>query len=193
MLAGGFADRERVCKITQSSVSDISNLNSFHEEAETGMLLHAIDCSTNNHSCLVIRSDDTDVLVLLLYYYSLGMLANKTYMQAGHEGVSTNKRRLIPIHDIVVKLPQTTVRCLPAMHALTGCDTTSSLCRIGKKSAFSCLLKHTEKVKALVQMGSSISVSAEVENSARQFLLYLYGNKRMKLEATAKHWMISVS
>ena len=40
-----------------------------HEEADTGIVLHAIDvCNRNPFSELVIKCSDTDVLLILLHY-----------------------------------------------------------------------------------------------------------------------------
>jgi hypothetical protein len=59
-------------------------------------------------------------------------------MCAGHSG----KERYNPVHIIANELGQTVCECLPAAHALTGCDTTCSMNRIGKKTAYSKLLKN---------------------------------------------------
>ena len=50
----------------------------------TIILLHTIDLATT-HSMIIVRCDDTDVLVLLIYYCGKGVFANcKVYMNAGH-------------------------------------------------------------------------------------------------------------
>ena len=53
-------------------------------------------------------------------------------MHAGHG----DRQRYIPVPDISDKLGVALCGSLPACHALTGCDTTSSLLRIGKTTAF---------------------------------------------------------
>lgn len=45
-------------------------------------------------------------------------------------------RRYIPVHDLCSSLSSITCEILPAVHALTGCDTTSAIFGIGKKSVF---------------------------------------------------------
>ena len=64
------------------------------------MLLHAIDLSST-HERLVIRSDDTDVLVLLVYYCSKSMVTKYVYMLAGHNTPAVNRKLYIPVHSIV--------------------------------------------------------------------------------------------
>jgi len=79
---------------------------------------------------VIIRCDDTDVLVLLLHYYSKEHLNGEVYMHAGHSGEMTTNERYIPIHQIANNIGQKVCACLPAMRALTGCDSTSALFRI---------------------------------------------------------------
>ena len=53
-------------------------------------------------------------------------------MHAGHG----DRQRYIPVPDISNKLGVALCGSLPACHALTGCDTTRSLFRIGKTTTF---------------------------------------------------------
>ena len=48
-------------------------------------------------------------------------------------------RRCLPIHELFSSLSEITCRVLPAAHALSGCDTTSSFFGIGKKSVYKIL------------------------------------------------------
>ena len=45
-------------------------------------------------------------------------------------------RRYIPVHDLCSSLSSIICEILPAVHALTGCDTTSAIFGIGKQSVF---------------------------------------------------------
>ena len=144
ILAGGFSEGELVKAVNPSSVSSLESLYSTHEEADTRMILHACSLS-EDHNMIIIRCDDTDVLVLLVYYFSRGQLAEHVYMYAGHSG----KERYIPVHLIANELGPTVCECLPAAHALTGCDTTCSLNRIGKKTAYSKLVNNADILSQL--------------------------------------------
>ena len=59
---------------TPSVVSSIARLYSNQEEADTPMILHASSLS-RDHEKITIQCDDTDVLVLLVYYFSRGHLS----------------------------------------------------------------------------------------------------------------------
>ena len=86
--------------MTSTGAATIPGLFSSQEEADTRMLLHAIDLSST-HERLVIKSDDTDVLVLLVYYCSNNMVTKYVYMLAGHNTPAVNRKLYIPVHSIV--------------------------------------------------------------------------------------------
>ena len=85
-------------------------------------MLHAIHLAQSN-SRLIVKCDDTDVLVLLVYYSSKGMFGSPAvFMHSGH-GL---KVKFVPVCLIAQKIGAAICECLPACHALTGCDTTAA-------------------------------------------------------------------
>ena len=66
MLAGGFTNGQLVKVVEHTGVRERPELFSTHEEADTRILLHTIDLATT-HSRIIVRCDDTDVSVLLIY------------------------------------------------------------------------------------------------------------------------------
>ena len=75
---------------------------------------------------VIVASADTDVFICLLYHF------NQTWHDSGLDelwvlGGQGNTSRAIPIHDLAVEMPSILVSVLPAVHALTGCDTTSKV------------------------------------------------------------------
>ena len=74
MLAGGFTNglAKALVKIVE----------------HTRILLHTIDLATT-HSMIIVRCDDTDVLLLLIYYCGKGVFANcKVYMNAAKQQIA---------------------------------------------------------------------------------------------------------
>ena len=65
-----------------------------------------------------------------------------------HTGTGRLKR-FLPVYDYVKRLGDDICTLLPVMHALTGCDSTSSLNGVGKKKAFSVLTKNKTFSKIL--------------------------------------------
>ena len=176
MLAGGFTNGQLVKVVEHTGVRERPELFSTHEEADTRILLHAIDLATT-HSRVVVRCDDTDVLVLLIYYCAKGMFANcKVYMNAGHCSKTTNRQRFIPVNEITSKIGQDVSICLPAAHAISGCDTTSSLFKIGKRTAYNTLVVNIADMLSLAELGQSSDVTKGLP-TATKYALLLYGVK----------------
>jgi len=184
IIAGGFGDGQEVYSIESIGHTILQDLRSTHEEADTRMVLHAIHLA-HMFPRLVVRSDDTDVLVILLYYYSLGLMGKEVYMHAGHVGTNTNRQRYIPVHIISDKLGKNVCKCLPAAHALTGCDTTSGIFRIGKCTAYTKLLQNNLE---LTPLGSFANLAQnEAETVACKYALLLYGVKKRKMEPVVQN------
>ena len=176
ILAGGFRDGHVV-----KYISKHATLSCSHEEADTRMVLHAIHMSPSFER-IILRCDDTDVLVLLLYYTSKGKITRNVYMHAGHNSKYTNRERYIPVNNILQKLGLDFCECLPAAHAITGCDTTSSFYKIGKRIVYNKLVEHVKKhPAALKTFGLGDCVEDDIA-SARDFLLTIYSSKQDNLD-----------
>ena len=119
ILSGGYKDGQIVKQITQNNIVELDHLFSTQEEADTRVILHAAEFC-NVASRIIIRADDTDVLVLLVFYSAKGCLAPEIYMHAGHAGKIITRERFIPVHTIAAKLGELFCLCLPALHSLTG-------------------------------------------------------------------------
>ena len=85
ILSGGYKDGQMAKHITQNDIVELNHLFSTEEEADTCVILHAVDFR-DAASRTIIRADNTDILVLLLFYSAKGSLAPEVYMHAGHAG-----------------------------------------------------------------------------------------------------------
>ena len=80
------------------------------------------------------------------------------------------------MHKAVEKVGQDVCNLLPAMHALTGCDSTSNLNGIGKKGGFTTLKKHKDDLVGLKNLGTDCTViSDETLTVCFKFIGLLYG------------------
>ena len=75
---------------------------------------------------MTLSSGDTDVFVCLLYHCTVN------WRDLGLQELwlirnSAMKRVILPLHEICSALGNDLIKCLPAVHALTGCDTTSKI------------------------------------------------------------------
>ena len=102
-----------------------------HEEADTRMMIHALDASLHGHRRIKIRSNDTDVVVLAISVASTLPL-DELWISYG----SSKQVRNLPAHAIATSLGEEKAGVLPVFHALTGCDTVSFFSGRGKKTAW---------------------------------------------------------
>ena len=140
-LAGLFSNPEM---LNQNGMLDCSCLASTQEEADTCIILHALYSDklyqeNNVQGRIVVKSPDTDVLVLLVHYFPKMKNPSELWFQTGLITSTKDYRRYIPIHELCKSLSSVVCAILPADYALTGCDTTSSFFGIGKKSMLKAL------------------------------------------------------
>jgi hypothetical protein len=177
VLAGVFSNPD-VKKV--ETAFDCVGLNSSQEEADTRIILHALNMNNqfkdkNVMGRIVIKSLDTDVLVLLVHYFSRMSNISELWFQTGTITTLKDGRRYIPVHDLCKSLSAVQCRILPAAHALTGCDTTSAMFGIGKKLVYKLLKESPDEFKDLCKLGDS-DVETAVDAS-RKLVSNLYDQR----------------
>eukprot|EP00745_Piridium_sociabile_P026549 TRINITY_DN4240_c0_g1_i3.p1 TRINITY_DN4240_c0_g1~~TRINITY_DN4240_c0_g1_i3.p1 ORF type:complete len:1496 (-),score=398.92 TRINITY_DN4240_c0_g1_i3:837-5324(-) len=105
-----------------------------HEEADTRMFVHARDATLQGSQSLVIKANDTDVLVIAISTMpSLQELGLESMWLAFGQGATA---RWIPVHEVVLAMGPEKVSGILYFHAFTGCDVVSGFRGKGKKSAW---------------------------------------------------------
>jgi hypothetical protein len=118
-----------LCSRQADDLSSISPCN--HEEADTRLLLHAADAVQKGLKKVMIRTVDTDVVVLAV------AVCHQIEVEELWICFGTGKNlRYIAAHGIADALGATKSKSLLGFHALTGCDQTSSFASKGKKTAW---------------------------------------------------------
>ena len=130
-----------------------------HEEADTRLVLHALKSDTD----VVVVAKDTDVLVLMIWAYEQQNISKKWYMKYDHN-------KYADISEICKFLGPKICGVLPAVHALTGCDTTSYFFKVGKVKVLKKLMKAERKADLLTDLGRDDDVSSLVLERAKQFV-----------------------
>ena len=102
-----------------------------HEEADSRMMIHALDASLHGHQRIKIRSNDTDVVVLAVSI-ALTHPLDELWISFG----SSKKVCYLPAHTIATSLGREKAGVLNMFDALTGCDTVSFFSGRGKKTAW---------------------------------------------------------
>jgi len=151
---------ESAVKVTKTlNRADIIPLYSDHQEADTRVFVHCEyianqSSDINNSSKRIIAfSWDTDVAALCRYHFSQLSIQGHWL----HTGTGGN-RRFIPVHEAV---GPDVWNLLPAMHALTGCDSTSNLNGIGRKGRLTTLKKHKDDPVGLKNLGTDCTVMSD--------------------------------
>lgn len=151
IIAGGYTDGEIVKKIERGMLpANMPFLFCNQEEADTRLLLHAKDAA---QSCerIIIKSPDTDVLVLSIHHFS-HVGCEELWLRMG----TKDKLRFIPVHNISEELGPLLCEALVCYHALSGCDSTSGLLGVGKKKAWNILIKSEAHQTAIAHLGNLI-------------------------------------
>ena len=120
---------EEVYVRVQRDTSRLSPYN--HEEAEIRMILHVADVIQEGYMKMLLRTVDTDVVVLAVA--ATAKLSTISDLELWVAFGTGKHFRYIPIHEIVACLGPERSEALPLFHAYTGCDTVSAFAGRGKK------------------------------------------------------------
>lgn len=118
--------------VLDETVITLHELHSNIEEADVRLIPHAVHATQSdfNINRIVVLSNDTDVIVLHIYFWN--MLHNQGLKELWVKAGLGDTTRYIPIHTLANKLGQDLCKVLPAVHNLTGSDYTS---KFGTKAA----------------------------------------------------------
>ena len=126
-----------------------------HEEADTRIILHATDAVRDGYRTIVLRTVDTDVLVLAIAF--AGILQEQQVQQVEvwvAMGIGSHFR-YIAAHEISNNLPSGMSKALPVFHAFTGCDTVYCFAGRGKKTAFTVWKKFPAVTDTFLQLAAT--------------------------------------
>ena len=99
-----------------------------HDEADTRMIVHLADSLRDGFHKIMLRSSDTDVVVL-----AVAAVARMNVQKLWIAFETGKNFRYIPIHEIVASIGPNKFEALPMFHAYTGCDTVSRLPLKGRR------------------------------------------------------------
>jgi hypothetical protein len=139
VISGAYNDGKITKCINFQGSQDCPDQSVCHEEADTRILFHACKADRELHAQgyqgrIIIKSPDTDVIVLAVHYYPQMTNVEELWLVTGRITGTTDQRRYIAVHEICNACSPLILQILPAVHAITGCDSVSSFFKIGKKS-----------------------------------------------------------
>jgi hypothetical protein len=164
----------RYCResVLFSSSRDFESLEPCsHEEADTRLILHVYNAAKAGYKTIALRTVDTDLLVIAISVWQ-HMPCDQLWISFG-----TGKHfRYMAVHEIASTLGPLKSKALPAFHAFTGCDTTSSFCGKGKKTAWLAWSSFSDATDAFLELASTLDDVTDDETMMllERFVILLY-------------------
>ena len=189
-LANVFSER-LICYVTAYGTTCDTNIQDLdptlfdhsQKEADTSIILHAIDVTKRNYfSDLVIRCSDTNGLLILLYYFN--ELCSTTIF-------STNEHDML-LQPLAEKLNYDLRKGLLGYHSLTGSDQTGKFFGYSKLSCWETYLASSPStLQAFENLGIK-PLDENIKKHITEFVLQLYMKSRPKSATTlwALRWYL---
>ena len=161
-------------KDCQGIVKTVTELNSWDEEADDRVIIHSNWAIHNGAKRVVVLSNDSDTLMLILRYLDSFMKSGlkEFWLQYG----TGESRRMIPLHVWCTVLGAEWCKVLIKVHILTGNDFLST---IGTKLA---AIK-ADPLKYLSEFAESTVLTDAELMMAEQYLVAVWNGVRSKTSA----------
>ena len=150
-------------------VEEVPMLKSTQEETDSRVVLYANYARSQNYQYARVKSPDSDVFFILLHYAST---VGVTVMFDTGTG---NKQRLIDVSKIAAKLGHDQCTAFMALHAYSGCDSTSAFRWIGKLKPLKTLQRLPKYIPTLKRLGDTWDVPDEDIGELESFTCAIYG------------------
>ena len=150
-----------------------------HEEADTRMMLHVFHAVNSGYNKIMIRTVDTDVVVLAINFQQ-----RHPVMELWVVFGTGKNLRYIAVHELVSSLGPERAQGILFFRAFTGCDTVSSFGGHGKKSAWDTWNSFPNVTDAFVKLSSephAVSENSEYLPTLERFVVLLYDRTSNKL------------
>lgn len=148
------------------------------EEADSRMVLHILHALRIGHANVLVRTCDSDVVIILLYHFPLFEATSVTSCEVYISYGTGKHRRILSIRAIVEALGKRFCSALPLVHAVTGCDSTSAFKGRSKRMCFTALRKCSHEV--IEAMGSfqpfmELKMESQLFTSLEHYIVKVYG------------------
>nr|XP_033967869.1 uncharacterized protein LOC117468025 [Pseudochaenichthys georgianus] len=157
----------------QVQTSEFYELRSNQEETDSRIVLYLHQAVKWGYKSSVVRTPDTDILMILLYHASRINLS--IYLDHG----SGKHRTLINVTELSESLGPDYCSTLLGFYVFTGEDCTSAFKGKGKVNPLKKLEKTPKLHKAFRQLGADWMVTDELQEEMESFTCIMYGQARM--------------
>ena len=115
----------------EGSMADVDMRDCSHPKADTRIILHVLNCLQSGTREIYVRTNDTDVVVLLVAYMPNFVNINNNASIVAVSGVGS-KTATLSINAIACYVGSERCKEMFFLHSLSGSDYTSSFFHIGK-------------------------------------------------------------
>ena len=170
------------CRATHK---DMVYLDSDHEEADTKILLHAVDATASGAKSIKIVSPDTDVFVLALRR-NPELCTDTTFVTGRGQ-----HHRKIQLRPIVNALGAARTAALPGFHAWSGADVTGNFAFKGKLECWKAFIEADEECfTALADLGSTVQPTPTMLSAIEKLVCQLYLPKTKISSLKDLRWLL---
>ena len=124
--------------------------------------------------CARVRSPDSDIFFILLYYARYLQGINILF-----ETGKGNNKRIINVTKIAENYSQVNCVALLGLHAFTGCNSTSAFKGKGKVKAIKLLQKKENYQMVFARLGEEWDINEDLLSALSEFTCALYGKPRL--------------
>lgn len=161
--------------ITSGNDSSVGTCD--HEEADTRIVVHLIDAAKHGHKNIVVKTVDTDVIVILVGLFSQ-IVNDHPLLQINVEFGVGKDLRVVSINKLHASLGNDISNSLPFFHAFTGSDSTSGFRGKGKKTIFKIWKSFPEVTQTFLKISrnpfEAINISSDIFKALERFTVLIY-------------------
>lgn len=159
--------------LLQVHTSEIYALRSNQEETDSRIVLYLHQAVKWGYKSCVVRTPDTDILMILLYH------ASKINLSIHLDHGSGKHRTLINVTELSESMGPDYCNSLLGFYVFTGEDCTSAFKGKGKVSPLKKLQQNPKLHSAFRQLGADWLVTDELQQEMEIFTCIMYGQARM--------------
>ena len=144
-------------------------LSNKADEADARLIFHAKQADDSGARTVVIRSSDTDVMVLAIHFQNEIAASILIQRQSGRK-----KWKLVNVRSIQQNLGPDICEALPGFHSFSGCDTTSGFYGKTKHLFFKMLKDDQSFCNAMKKIGVEVTVTDDVIKACEKSICKIY-------------------
>lgn len=157
-----------------TNAEELPQLESSQEETDSRVILYVNYARSQRYDFVRVKSPDSDVFFILLHY-----AASVDGITILFDTGTGNKQRLINVSKIAADFGQEKSTALMALHAYSGCDSTSAFRGIGKIKPVKTLLRLPQYIPILNKLGDTWDLPEELNNQLDSFTCAMYGRGKV--------------